>query len=136
MTKIKHNFNHTSKSTASPFSLRLSLEERKRLEQYAAGLSLGEYIRQRIFTQGHQGDESLPKRRTRGKHPVKDHKILSQLLGELGRSRLASNMNQIAKALNIGSLELTPETETALLEACADIYEMRNMLIKALGLKD
>ncbi len=130
MTKIKHNFNHTSKSTTSPFSLRLSLEERKRLEQYAAGLSLREYIRQRIF------DESLPKRRTRGKHPVKDHKVLSQLLGELGRSRLASNMNQIAKALNIGSLELTPETETALLEACADIYEMRNMLIKALGLGD
>ena len=55
---------------------------------------------------------------------------------KLDSSRLASNMNQIAKALNIGSLELTPETETALLEACADIYEMRNMLIKALGLKD
>lgn len=129
MTEIKHKFNSTN-STPSPFSLRLSLEERQRLERDAVGLSLSEYIRQRLF------DESFPKRRTRGKYPVKDHKILSQLLGELGRTRLASNMNQIARAINNDNLDLTPETETALLEACADIYEIRNMLIKALGMKD
>jgi hypothetical protein len=130
MTQIRHKFNNTSKSTTTPFSLRLSLEERQRLEKYATGMSLGEYIRQRLF------DESFPKRHTRGKHPVKDHKILSQLLGEIGRTRLASNMNQIARAINNDNLELTPETQTALLEACADIYEMRHMLMTGLGLKD
>ena len=126
-TKVK---TQTPKSTPSPFSLRLSIDERKRLERDASGLSLGEYIRQRIF------DESFPKRRTRGRYPIKDHKILSRLLGELGRTRLASNLNQIAKSLNNGSFELTHETRAALLEACADIYEMRNMLMKALGLGD
>ncbi len=59
----------------TPFSLRLSKEEREQLERDAAGLSLGEYIRQRLF------DESSPKRLTRGKFPVKDHVLLSQLLG-------------------------------------------------------
>ncbi len=129
MTNIKKQFN-SSKPTPSPFSLRLSSDERKRLERDAVGLSLGEYIRQRLF------DESIPKRRTRSKYPVKDHKVLSQLLGELGATRLASNINQIAYAMNNGSFELTPKTKTAILEACADIYEIRRMLMKALGLGD
>lgn len=129
MPNIKNKFNRT-KSTPSPFSLRLSFEERKRLEHDSAGLPLGEYIRQRLF------DESFPKRKTRGKFPVKDHKVLSQILGELGATRLASNMNQIAYSLNIDSFELTPETQAVLLEACADINEMRRMLVKGLGLKE
>lgn len=128
MSKLKKQFNK-SKPSPSPFSLRLSFEERKRLENDAVGMSLGEYIRQRLF------DESFPKRNTRGKFPVKDHKILSQVLGELGATRLSSNMNQIAYSLNIDSFELTPETQAVLLEACADINEMRRMLVKALGLK-
>ncbi len=129
MTQLKNKFNQ-SKPTPSPFSLCLSFEERKRLEHDSAGLPLAEYIRQRLF------DESFPKRQTREKFPVKDHKILSQLLGELGATRLSSNMNQIARAINNDNLELTPETQTALLEACADIYEMRHMLMTGLGLKD
>lgn len=68
MTNIKKQFN-SSKPTPSPFSLRLSLEERQRLEHDAVGLSLEEYIRQRIF------DKSVPKRRTRGKYPVKDIRL-------------------------------------------------------------
>jgi len=55
------------KKQISPFSLRFTFEERAQLEKDAAGMSLGAYIRSRIF------DENLPKRRTRGKHPVKDH---------------------------------------------------------------
>ncbi len=112
----------------SPFCLRLSVEERARLEHEAAGLSLGEYIRQCVF------DGSVPKRRTRGKHPVKDHKLLGQYFGDLARSRLANNLNQLAKAANSGSLVLNLETQAALLGACADIREIRAMLIKALGL--
>ena len=111
-----------------PFSLRLTFEERAQLERDAAGMSLGAYIRSRIF------DKDLPKRRTRGKHPVKDHQELGKLLGELGRSRIANNLNQLAKAVHTGSLEVSPDTEQAIQDASTDIHWMRRTLISALGM--
>ena len=111
-----------------PFSLRLTFEERAQLERDAAGMSLGAYIRSRIF------DKNLPKRRTRGKNPVKDHQELGKLLGELGRSRIANNLNQLAKAVHTGSLEVSPDTEKALQDACTDIHWMRRTLISSLGM--
>ncbi len=62
-----------------------------------------------------------------------DHVILAQLLGALGKSRLASNLNQIAKAANIGALPVTEELEAELHTACAEIGEMRDTLMTALG---
>ena len=118
----------TEKKQLSPFSLRFTLEERAQLEREAIGLSIGAYIRSRLF------DESIPKRRTRSKHPVKDHQELAKVLAELGRSRLANNLNQLAKAANSGSLEVTPDTEQALKQACSDIRWMRHVLMTALGL--
>lgn len=118
---------HTKKQT-SPFCLRLTPEERALLECEAAGLSLGEYIRLRVF------DENRTKRRTCNKHQVKDHKLLSQLLGELGQSRLSNNLNQLAKSANSGLLIVIPEVKTALLNACADIRHIRETLMKSLGL--
>ena len=111
-----------------PFSLRFTREERAQLEQDAVGISLGAYIRSRLF------EESLPKRRTRSKHPVKDHQELAKVLAELGRSRLANNLNQLAKAANSGSLEVTLDTEQALQNACSDIRWMRHILMASLGL--
>ena len=118
----------TKQKPLPSFYLRFTLEERAQLERDAVGLSLGAYIRSCLF------DESLPKRRTRGKHPVKDHHALAQVLGELGQSRLANNLNQLAKAANSGSLEGTPDTEQALKHACADIRWMRHVLMSSLGL--
>lgn len=116
------------KKQPPPFSLRLTFEERAQLEQDAAGMSLGGYIRSIIFNQ------TRPKRRTRNKNPVKDHQELGKLLGELGRSRIANNLNQLAKAANSGSLEVTPDTEKSIQDACTDIYWMRRTLISALGM--
>lgn len=83
--------------SASPFSLRLTFEERARLEHDAAGMSLGSYIRWRVFDPGN------PPPRRRGKMPVKDYQALGCLLGKLGESRLASNLNQLARAAHTGS---------------------------------
>lgn len=116
------------KSYPSPFSLRLTFEERARLEEAAAGMSLGAYIRQRLF------DGDAAPRRTRGKHPVKDHEVLARVLAELGRSRIANNLNQLARAANSGSLPITPEVESTLHEACEVVASLRGDLIKALGL--
>lgn len=111
-----------------PFSLRFTFEERAALDRAADGMPLGAYIRSRLFN-----GEVTP-RRTRNKHPVKDHQALGQVLGELGRSRLANNLNQLARAANSGSLPVTPETEAAIREACASVGTIRASLMTALGL--
>lgn len=111
-----------------PFSLRLTFEERAKLEADAAGMSLGAYIRWKLF------DPDSPPPRRRGKAPVKDHKALVTVLGQLGQSRLANNLNQLARQANLGTLPVTPDTEAALLEAARDVAAMRQALIEALGM--
>lgn len=110
-----------------PFSLRLNAEERQRLEATAAGMPLGSYIKAKLF------DGDLSPRRMRGRALVKDHAALAQVLGMMGNMRLASNLNQLAKSANIGTLPLTPDVEEELAKACAAVIAMRAELMRALG---
>ena len=118
------------KKRTPPFSLRLTFEQRARLEQEAAGSSLSAYIHERLF-----GAEAPAARRKRGKTPVKDQQAIAELLAKLGQSRLSSNLNQLARLANLGALPVTPDTETAIIEAADDIAAMRKLLIEALGLE-
>lgn len=131
MTNPHHDFNTTAATKADkappPFSLRFTFEERARLERDAAGMSLGAYIRSRLF-----GDDAPP-RRTRGKFPVKDKAALARVLALLGASRLSQNLNQLARAVNIGALPVTPETDAELRDACRAIVDMRDELLRAFG---
>ncbi|MEO1197952.1 MAG: hypothetical protein AAFX39_01770 [Pseudomonadota bacterium] len=113
---------------AAPFSIRFTPEERSRLEAEAGQKPLGAYIRARLL------DEAADKRR-RSRRPRVDQETTARLLAELGKSRLASNMNQIAKALNTGTLDLGPEVAQDLREACDAIADMRSALIAALGVR-
>jgi hypothetical protein len=122
----------SKKGSLPPFSLRLSFEERAALERAAAGMSLSDYARSKLFGGGNDADRI--ERRARGKFPVKDHKALGAVLAQLGASRLSQNLNQLAKAANMGSLLVTPETENALRHAAAEVHDMRKLLLKALGL--
>lgn len=116
---------------ASPISLRLNQEEREQLEHDAGDRTLSAYIRERLF--GKHIGPFQPRRRKRKRHtPTPDHVILAQVLGKLGESRLASNLNQIAKAANIGALPVTDELMFELHAACANVQEMRDKVIKAL----
>jgi hypothetical protein len=134
MTTSRHDFNKIAAPEADapkkyppPFSLRLTYEERARLEAEADGKPVGAYIRERLL-----GDDVAPRTR-RGNSPVKDKEALGRVMGALGASRLSSNLNQLAKAVNTGSLPVTPETEEELREACREIAELRADLLKALG---
>jgi hypothetical protein len=113
----------------APFSLRLTFEQRARLEREAGNSSLAGHILSRLF------DSENPSPRRRGKNPVKDHQALAQILGLLGQSRLSSNLNQLARSANTGSLPVTPDTEAALQAAAADIHDIRRLLIEALNLE-
>lgn len=112
-----------------PFSLRLTFEERARLEAEAGRAPLGRHIRSRLF-----GDSARPVR-AKSAGSIKDHAQLAHVLAQLGQSRLASNVNQLAKAMNMGDLEVDPDTRDAFLQAAADIAAMRAALITALGLQ-
>ncbi len=75
-------------------------------------------------------------RTRRGNSPVKDKEALGRVMGALGAARLSANLNQLAKAVNSGSLPITPETEQILREACIDIHLMRSDLLIALGVRE
>ena len=114
---------------APPYSLRLTFEERQQLKRDAGNMPLSAYIRERLF------DTPSPRKRT-FRQPVKDEQTLAKLLTELGQSRLSSNLNQLAKASNSGSLPVTPETEQAIHQACEDVERMKEYLVHALGLNN
>ena len=114
----------------SPYSIRFTAEEREFLDQMAGDIPLADYLRSLIFD-----EDRLSKRRRRRKSPVKDAQLIGKVLAELGKSRLSSNVNQLAKQANSGSLEVSPDTEKALQEACSDIKWIRFMLMEALGIQ-
>jgi len=115
-----------------PFSMRFTEDERKALEAAAAGRPLAAYIRWLIFK---EDMPDMPKKRTRGESARTDHKQLAKLLGALGKSRIANNINQLARAANSGSLPVNEDVLKSLFEAVRSIAWMRKKLIEGLGIK-
>ena len=115
------------KKRPAPFSLRLNEEERAKLEAMAGRESLSSFIKARLF------DSDVPIIKRRNLSPVHDQKLLGQVLGALGQSRLSQNMNQLAKAAHIGNLPLPEDVEKLLTVTCSEISEMRQMMMRALG---
>lgn len=119
-----------TKKKPAPFSLRLTFEERTRLEELAGDEPLGSYIKRKVF----DGQGTSNKRaRSKLRRPIKDDASLAKLLALLGGSRIANNLNQLAKAVNIGALPVVEETEKDIRRACVDIAAMRETLLRALG---
>lgn len=117
-----------SAAKTAPFSIRLTVEERRALEHAANGIPLGTYIRSRIL------DNEVARRKTR-RAPVADQAAIARVLAQLGQSRLGSNLNQLAKAANMGALIVSSDVTAELAEACASVTAMREDLMLALGLK-
>jgi len=113
----------------APFSLRLTDDERKRLESQAGSMPLASYIKSVVFA------DEAPKYRRRKKPPVAEQQLLAEVLARLGQTRASSNLNQIAKHLNQGTLILDEELEADLKRAVAEVAWLRARLIEALGVK-
>ncbi|MEM8770647.1 MAG: hypothetical protein AAGD92_03250 [Pseudomonadota bacterium] len=118
-----------SREIARPFCLRLTNSERARLEAEAGTTPLGRYIRARLLGAASQ-------KRRKARRISVNEQALARAMAHLGQSRLASNLNQIAKAANIGALPVSPDLEGELAEACHDVRQMRQALITALGLRE
>lgn len=116
----------------SPFTVRLSELERAYLEKKAGDMSLGTYVRQVLL--GDFEQRETQSRRKLHKPSVNDQKV-SALLAGLGQSRIPSNLNQLARAANCGTLGTNADVEKQLEEACTAILAMREALFIALGLR-
>ncbi|MFC3229172.1 hypothetical protein ACFOGJ_18140 [Marinibaculum pumilum] len=113
----------------APFSLRLSEEERARLEREAGSEPLGSYIRSKLLDEG-----EAPRKKARRAPPV-DYALLGQILARLGKSEISANLCLLAALAEAGELPIDEETQHDLRTACADVKDMRLILIRALGLK-
>lgn len=120
--------NVSKKKCPSPITLRVTDEEREMLKAAAAGMSVSAYIRKCVF-----GDATAP-RKIRSKVPVKDQAALARILGMMGQSRIANNLNQLAYQANAGSLLIDEKSEKEINEAYTHTLFMRAELVKALGL--
>lgn len=137
MNTLDHSFNKIAERRAEskdqgskyppPFSIRFTFEERARLDALRGRQSLAAYIRECLF-----GEDAAPRKKP-GNSPIVNAEALARVLGALGASRLSSNLNQLAKAVHMGSLPVTPETEEELQEACAEVKALRTDLMRALG---
>ncbi len=111
----------------SPLTLRLTPEERERLEELAAGMTLSTYVRACVF------GEEAKRRKRRPKNSVEDKKAVAEALALLGQSRIANNLNQLAYHANIGALEIGSNEREQINEAYAHILAIRALLMTALG---
>jgi hypothetical protein len=117
-----------AKRTAiSPVTLRLTPEERERLEELAAGMTLSAYIRSCVFAKEEK------RRKSRPKEVVADKKAAAEALALLGQSRIASNLNQLAYHANIGALMVGEAEKAQIAEAYSHVLSIRSILMQALG---
>lgn len=115
------------RTSFTSISIRVTPQERNHLDTLAAGRTLSDYGRECML-----GKEAAP-RKIQHKNPIRDQELISRVLSMLGASRIASNLNQLAKAVNLGMLTLPPELESLLRKACLAVLQMRDMLMQSLG---
>ncbi|WP_306051745.1 hypothetical protein [Oceaniradius stylonematis] len=110
----------------APLSLRLTSCERKTLQRLAGDQPLGRFIKERVFAE-------VPTFRPA---EVADRfELLARLLAALGESNVFANLDRIAKAVEAGDVELCDQEREQIALACLLVLEMRDDLIRALGIK-
>ena len=119
-----------SSKPLSPFTMRLNPQEREKLAQLAQDMNMSQaaFIRAKVF-------DGLPLKQKKIAATL-DHQTLAKLLMMLGESRIANNLNQLAKHANCGTLELdSKELEAQINESYEAVIWMRQTLLQSLGLK-
>jgi hypothetical protein len=119
---------------SSPLSLRLTPEEREQLHAAAGRRTVSDYIRARLFggPESAVASEAADSARL---SPETRQRLLAQILGTLGQSAALRSLGDLAEAARIGVLPASPDVLAEIRAACAAILEMRDMLLRALGLR-
>ncbi|MEW8026278.1 MAG: hypothetical protein AB2806_00865 [Candidatus Thiodiazotropha sp.] len=74
------------------------------------------------------GEKAVKRRRFR--KPQINHEMAARFLAELGKSRYASNLNQLSRAVHTGTLDVSRDVEQELSEACEAVLVMRDVLMQ------
>ncbi len=111
-----------------PFSIRLTDAEREALRLAAGTKPIGTFARERLL------DTATRRKATR--RPASDTAMLGQILATLGRLGLSSSLAELATAARLGTIAITPDMEARLLAVCADIQDVKRMLLRGLGLAE
>jgi hypothetical protein len=93
------------------------VEEKSYLEEKADHIPLGAYARAILL------GEKTGKRRILRQPKINETELASVLAG-LRKSRMASNLNQLTKAANTGTLDVSEEVEQQLKDAYGAIIAM------------
>lgn len=118
----------SSGKSAPRITLRLTAEEDAKLRKLCEGMTVSAYVRQRLFGDG------VDRRKRRSHVPVRDQQALAQVIGLLGETHIANNLNQLAYHANTGTLLIDEQTTAQINEAYDHVCFMRDALIEALGL--
>ncbi|WP_430415633.1 plasmid mobilization protein [Parasphingorhabdus sp.] len=108
-----------------PMSFRVTAREKAKIKKYAGDESVSRYLR----------DMALKGNSKRRSDITIKMDMAARLLGMLGQSELATNLQKIADAAEMGALPVTDELTEELRNACALILAIRIDLIEALGIK-
>lgn len=120
---------HNTPRDCPRVTLRLSEGDHARLKKMADGMALATFIRAKVL------EEQLPRRKPRSSASIADTQAIAQVLGLLGQSRIANNLNQLAYHANVGSLVMDDVAEAQIEEAYDHILLLRQTLLKALGMR-
>ena len=119
-----------TKPRPAPVSVRVNDAERAALDALAGDMAVSSYLKAFAL----KGDVGARKAQ-RQTHREVDRKLLAEILARLGASRMASNLNQIAKAAHLGVITVDADLERELVQACVDVAWMRTLLTEALGVR-
>lgn len=133
ITNVSAVFNNTTlpqpqriqKPQTKPFCIRLTDDEREALEDRAGKQPLGTWARETLL-----GTKARKrKKRARARQPKVSDKNLALVMALFGDQRIASNLNQLARHANMGTLDFDDQTLEDIQEACAAMIAVRNYLL-------
>lgn len=113
----------------SSLSIRVSDEERAILKRKAGKRSLGAYVRHVAL-----GEQEAPRRKAAAT-PSVDYAMLGQVLGKLGKSEAVACLFLLLVAAEGRRVAMTEKDRAALHAACANVREVRALVMGALGLR-
>jgi hypothetical protein len=115
------------RSFPSHLTLRLTPEQWMILKSEARGMSYSEYVRSRTF-----GEITRP-RFSHSHVPIIDPKLLSQMLGLLGKLPHTRELDGLRDAALAGTLILSEEKFQVITTGCADIRTVKHIALKLLN---
>jgi hypothetical protein len=113
----------------APLSIRLTENERETLLERAGTQTLSAFVKGVLF----DGAPASPRYSAVNQAT---RTLLSHLLATLGASRIAPNLDQLAREAETVGLTNDEETKQRIAEACDDVRLMHNALMRGLGLKE